>query len=89
MGRLWSLQDAKNRLSEAVRASKTQGPQIFTVRGKEEAVLVSREDYSKVRHILEQKPADFVDFLLSIPQGGDDEEEIFERVKARGRKVDL
>jgi prevent-host-death family protein len=89
MTKQWPLQDAKNKLSELVRTVKDQGPQIITVHGKEEAVLVSRADYEKVHHLLEQKPGDFVDFLLSIPRGGSDDEDVFERIKVKGRKIDL
>jgi len=85
----WPLQDAKNKLSELVRASQSQGPQVITVRGKEEAVLVSRADYEKVRQALEPPKKTFVEHLLSIPQGGSDDEEVFVRVKARGRKIDF
>lgn len=88
MSAVWPLQDAKNRLSELVRASEFS-PQVITVRGRDKAVVLSSEDFSKVRHMLEQKPQDFADFLLSIPRGGPDKEEVFERIKARGRKLDL
>ena len=37
----WQLQEAKNRLSELVKAAKSKGPQIITVRGKEEVAVVS------------------------------------------------
>lgn len=45
----WQLQEAKNRLSELVKAAKTKGPQIITVRGKEEAAVVSIEELRKMR----------------------------------------
>ena len=32
----WQLQEAKNRLSELVKAAKSKGPQVITVRGKRE-----------------------------------------------------
>lgn len=85
----WPLQDAKNKLSEVVRAARG-GPQIITVRGKEEAVLLSRADYERVKATLEKSSnRDFVDMLLSIPQGGSDDEEIFERIKGKGRDIDF
>lgn len=85
----WKLQDAKNRLSEVVRAAEAQGPQTITVRGERKAVLMSVEDFQKIRHILENDQMNFTEFLLSIPQGGSDEEEIFERAKARSRDIDF
>jgi prevent-host-death family protein len=45
----WQLQEAKNRLSEVVKAAKTKGPQIITVRGKEEVAVVSIAELRKLR----------------------------------------
>lgn len=44
----WQLQEAKNRLSELVKAAKSKGPQIITVRGEETAVVVSTETYKRL-----------------------------------------
>ena len=41
----WQLQEAKNRLSEVIKAATTKGPQIITVRGKETAVVLSEREY--------------------------------------------
>lgn len=38
----WQLQEAKARLSEVVRLCLHEGPQMLTVRGKEEVVLLSK-----------------------------------------------
>jgi antitoxin Phd len=43
----WQLQDAKNRLSELVETSLSKGPQIISRRGKDTAVLMSFEDYTR------------------------------------------
>src|SRR5687768_15413981 len=45
----WALQDAKARFSEVVRKAKTEGPQRITVHGREEVVVVSVEDYRRVK----------------------------------------
>jgi prevent-host-death family protein len=45
----WALQDAKARLSEVVRKAKTEGPQRITVHGREEVVVVSVEEYRRVK----------------------------------------
>lgn len=45
----WQLQEAKNRLSEVVKAAKTKGPQIITVRGKEEVAVVSLAELQRLR----------------------------------------
>ena len=45
----WALQDAKARFSEVVRKAKNEGPQQITVHGREEVVVVSVEEYRRVR----------------------------------------
>jgi prevent-host-death family protein len=45
----WQLQEAKNRLSEVVKAARTKGPQIITVRGKEEVAVVSLAELQRLR----------------------------------------
>lgn len=45
----WQLQEAKNRLSEVVRAAQSKGPQVITVRGKETAAMVSIEELRRLK----------------------------------------
>jgi prevent-host-death family protein len=45
----WALQDAKARFSEVVRKAKTEGPQRITVHGREEVVVVSVEEFRRVK----------------------------------------
>ena len=45
----WQLQEAKNKLSEVVDAAVNKGPQIITRRGVETAVVISADDYRKLR----------------------------------------
>ena len=40
----WQLQTAKARLSELLRAVRENGPQTISVRGKEEYVVMRKED---------------------------------------------
>lgn len=62
----WQLQEAKNRLSEVVKAAKTKGPQIITVRGKEEVAVVSM---AELRRLTPNKES-LYDFLRSSPMRG-------------------
>jgi prevent-host-death family protein len=39
----WQLQTAKAKLSELLRAVREQGPQIISVRGKEEFVVTQKQ----------------------------------------------
>lgn len=45
----WLLQDAKARFSELVRRVKTEGPQLVTVHGRLEVVVVSAEEYRRLK----------------------------------------
>ena len=45
----WPLQDAKARFSEVVRRAAECGPQHVTVNGQERAVVLSAEDYIRLR----------------------------------------
>ncbi len=45
----WALQDAKARFSEVVRKAKSEGPQRITVHGREEVIIVSVEEYRRVK----------------------------------------
>lgn len=40
----WQLQTAKAKLSELLRAVRDEGPQVITVRGTEEFVVMRKED---------------------------------------------
>ncbi|MEQ1522637.1 MAG: type II toxin-antitoxin system prevent-host-death family antitoxin [Aestuariivirga sp.] len=39
--RVWSLQEAKARLSEVVRLAQSEGPQLVTVHGKSAVTIVA------------------------------------------------
>jgi prevent-host-death family protein len=44
----WQLQDAKARFSEVVRSARDDGPQIVTVHGRDEVVVVAADDYRRL-----------------------------------------
>jgi prevent-host-death family protein len=44
----WPLQDAKARFSELVRRAHSEGPQIVTVHGREEVVVVSAKEFHRL-----------------------------------------
>jgi antitoxin Phd len=48
-GRSWRLQDAKARFSELVRLARQAGPQRVTVRGRDAVVILSSEEYERLR----------------------------------------
>ncbi len=49
-GRSWRLQDAKARFSEVVRLAREAGPQRVTVRGRDAVVILSSDEYDRLRH---------------------------------------
>jgi antitoxin Phd len=59
----WQLQAAKQRFSELVERARREGPQVVTKHGREAVVVVSVEEYRRL------KGADdnLVDFLRSAP----------------------
>lgn len=45
----WRLQDAKARFSELVRRVRSEGPQHVTVHGREEVVVISAEEFRRLK----------------------------------------
>ena len=81
----WSLQDAKARFSEVVRKAKTEGPQRITVHGREEVVVVSVEEYRRVKG--EPTGQALVTMLQDSPLRDVNMDRV--RTRSRVRNVDL
>jgi prevent-host-death family protein len=81
----WALQDAKARFSEVVRKAKTEGPQQITVHGREEVVVVSVEEYRRIKG--QPTGAVLVKMMQESPLG--DIEFEFEGTRAPVRRVKL
>lgn len=79
----WKLEDAKAKFSEVVRRANVAGPQRVTVRGREEAVVVSARDYDRLVPPINRKP--LVDFLEGLTLDGLD----LTREHDRGRDIAL
>jgi prevent-host-death family protein len=45
----WRLQDAKARFSELVRRVRSEGPQHVTVHGRDEVVIISAEEFRRLK----------------------------------------
>lgn len=78
----WQLQEAKNRLSEVVKAAKSKGPQIITVRGKEEVAVVS---IVELRRLQKQKVPLGTFLRKTAPKVG----LVIERSRETDRVVDI
>ena len=81
MGKVWQMQEAKNKLSELVDRARTEGPQTITRHGKDAAIVISPEDF---RGSNENKGT-LLDFFRNSPLRGLD----LERTVDDPREVDL
>jgi len=79
----WQVQDAKAKFSELLRSAASEGPQAITVRGRTTAVVISREDYDRLKG---QKPS-LAAFLRDSPLAGVDLD--IERDRSTPRDIDL
>jgi len=79
----WQLQDAKAHLSELVKEASLGSPQEITLRGKPAVVVLSTQQYNK----LKQPKQKLVSFLRQSPLVGIDIE--LERDKNLMRDIDL
>jgi prevent-host-death family protein len=66
--RTWQLQDAKARLSEVIKKASKDGPQTITMRGEPTAVVISSDEYERIKH----PKGSFVDFMRKSPLVGVD-----------------
>jgi prevent-host-death family protein len=83
--RVWSLQDAKARLSEVIRLAQSEGPQLVTVHGKSAVTITAAPNELKPERKLIGK-----DLWKALGVGPKFELEIPERAKdGLFREVDL
>ena len=66
--RTWQLQEAKARLSEVIKQASKEGPQTITMRGEPTAVVISKDEYER----LKQPRGSFVEFMRRSPLYGVD-----------------
>ena len=59
----WKLQDAKNKFSEVIRKASDEGPQVVTKHGKESVIVLSVQDFKK----LKQSKTTLVEFFRNSP----------------------
>ncbi len=79
----WQLQDAKARLSEVIKKAAKEGPQSITVHGQPTAVVLSNEEYERLK-----KPrGSIVEFMRRSPLYGLDLD--LSREQTRTREADV
>jgi prevent-host-death family protein len=81
--KVWSLAQAKSRLSEVIRHAEREGPQTVTRHGRAAAVIVAAEDWKRQR----KRKGTFVDFMNASPLRRSGIK--IERIKDRPRDIDL
>jgi prevent-host-death family protein len=81
----WALRDAKTRLSEVIRKAKTEGPQHITVHGREEVVVLSVEEYQRIKG--ERTGQVLIDLMQNSPLGDIEFDRVY--TPARTRRVKL
>src|ERR1700692_3238816 len=82
----WQLQTAKAKFSEVFRLARTEGPQRITRQGKEGVVMISDEQYDRLR-VKSNQPKSIVQFFRESPFVGVDLD--FERDNDAGRDLEL
>jgi len=82
----WQLQTAKAQFSEVFRRARTEGPQHVTKQGKEEVVIISREEFEKLSPPRAGRES-LWDFFRNSPLTGSGID--LERRKDYPRKVEL
>jgi prevent-host-death family protein len=80
----WSVQDAKNSFSAVIEAARRE-PQTVTKHGKPAVVVVSADEYARLRQFEHRTARSFAEHLLAMPQ--DDGE--FERLEGRMRDIEF
>lgn len=81
--RTWQLQEAKARLSEVIKQASKEGPQTITMRGEPTAVVISKEEYERLKHPRES----FVRFMRRSPLYGLDLDLEREQTLTRGTDI--
>lgn len=79
---VWQLQAAKQHFSELVERARRDGPQMVTKHGKEAVVVVSVEEFQRLRG----GGPSLIEFIRSAP---DFDELDLDRACDRGRPVEL
>jgi prevent-host-death family protein len=94
LGGTWSLAEAKAKFSELVERARTEGPQHLTKNGKDAAVMLSAEEYERLKAAGEDQTPGFSEALFDPSIRGlltnEEADELFARDKdVVGRPVDL
>ena len=80
---VWTVAEAKARLSEVIDLAQTKGPQRITRRGRDSVVVVAAEEWERKT----RRKGNLAEFFAASPLRGSGLE--VKRVPGRMRKIDL
>lgn len=83
MPKVWQLQEAKNKFSQLVNEALAESPQVITRHGEEVVVILSKEEYDR----LKKSQTGLVEFFRQSPLVGIDLD--LERDQSYPRDVEL
>ncbi|HZY62472.1 MAG TPA: type II toxin-antitoxin system Phd/YefM family antitoxin [Edaphobacter sp.] len=83
----WAVAEAKAKFSELIETAHAQGAQEITRNGKLVGVLVSPEEWKKVKHTPAQNVRTMSDFFKNSPLPGSGID--LRRSRTKARKVEL
>ena len=81
----WPLFDAKNRLSTVIDAARKGEAQLVTRHNQPVAVMLSVEEYTRLKALEDRTVPSFADQLLALPQ----DDETFPRIELEPRPAGL
>ena len=81
----WPLHDAKNRLSTVIDAARQDGAQVVTRHNQPVAVVLSVEEYGRLKALDDRAMPSFTEQLLALPQ----DDEAFPPAEIAPRPVEL
>jgi prevent-host-death family protein len=82
---IWTVAEAKARLSEVIEKARLRGPQAITRHGKSAVVVVDAETWARTSR--REQRGSFADFLLASPLRGSGLEAT--RLQGGIREIDL
>ena len=81
----WPLHAAKNRLSTGIDAARQGGAQVVTRHNRPVAVVLSVEEYGRLKALDDRTMPSFAEQLLALPQ----DDEVFSPAELAPRPVEL
>jgi antitoxin Phd len=92
VGKVWTLQDAKNKFSAVVEAAQRGEPQHVTKRGVDAVVVLSATEYERLSKLDARPKKTFAEHILDFPKLPEGMEDIFdfdERPQIEMRDIDF